>query len=101
MKYILKAETTVREGSNMWFGIDAFDILFIDLRDLQSADSTLASGWGALPASRSKERLGAESLANSQAKVPAATFANYRLCSAVSKQGESDRSLTVNNYTLE
>lgn len=52
-------------------------------------------------ASRSKERLGAESLAYSQAKVPGATFANYRLCSAVSKQGESDRSLTVNNYTLE
>lgn len=36
-----------------------------------------------------------------QAKVPAATFANYRLYSTVSKQGESDRSLTVNNYTLE
>lgn len=100
MKYILKADTTVREGSNVWFGIDAFDTS-IDLSDLQSADSTLASGWGALPAFRSKERLGAESLACSQAKVPGATFANYRLCSAVSKQGESDRSLTVNNYTLE
>lgn len=36
-----------------------------------------------------------------QEKVPAAMSANYRLCSAVSKQGESDRSLTVNNYTLE
>lgn len=100
MKYILKAETTVREASNMWFGIDAFD-MFIDLHDLQSADSSLASGWGGLPASRSKARLGAESLACSQAKVPGATFANYRLCSAVSKQGESDRSWTVNNYTLE
>jgi hypothetical protein len=44
MKYILKAETTVTEGSNMWFGIDAFDI-FIDLRDVQSADSILAWGW--------------------------------------------------------
>lgn len=43
------------ERSKVWFGIDACD-MFIDLSDSQSADSTLASGWGALPAPRSKER---------------------------------------------
>lgn len=45
--------------------------------------------------------IGAKAMAYFQEKVPAAMSANYRLCSAVSKQGESDRSLTVNNYTLE
>lgn len=36
MKYILKADTTVRGRGNLWFGMDAFDVR-IDLGDLLSS----------------------------------------------------------------